>query len=193
MEEEIQLKRKKKEQPLIHHTIVVYSTILYLPAKRPTYNLLYAGEPGIRTSPSGKALKYDADHAVVKIHNAVAYRSMQFSGSRLVSWSLKRQKSAAISRTGSGIYCYSGFCRYSPLCCNNDNIPKTKLITSDFTLSRSMLRMSGLRNFTLSIRVSLANIFTKPLQEKELEYSYQQLGMHFAPRPLKQLADEVDE
>ncbi|GKB96155.1 retrovirus-related pol polyprotein from transposon TNT 1-94 [Tanacetum coccineum] len=76
----------------------------------------------------------DADHAGCQDTRRSTSGSMQFLGDRLVSWSSKRQKSVAISSTKAKHIAMSGCCR--------------SMYTSDFTLSRCMLRM---RSKTLQV------------------------------------------
>ncbi|GJY25832.1 hypothetical protein Tco_0400558 [Tanacetum coccineum] len=110
----------------------------------------------------------DADHAGCQDTRRSTSGSMQFLGDRLVSWSSKRKKSAAISSTEAEYIAMSGCCaqifwmrsqltnyglRFNKipmycdnksaiaLSCNNVQYSRSKHIASDFTLSRSMLRM----------------------------------------------------
>ncbi|GJV56901.1 retrovirus-related pol polyprotein from transposon TNT 1-94 [Tanacetum coccineum] len=61
----------------------------------------------------------------------------------------------------------------------------------------SMLRLGCVRNFTCQYEYpppNLADIFTKALGQKRIEFLINKLGMRsFTPETLKQLADEVDE
>nr|GFC83498.1 uncharacterized mitochondrial protein AtMg00810-like [Tanacetum cinerariifolium] len=52
----------------------------------------------------------DADHAGFQDTHRSTSRSVQFLGERLISWSLKRQKSAAISSTEAEYIALSGCC-----------------------------------------------------------------------------------
>ncbi|GJT68209.1 retrovirus-related pol polyprotein from transposon TNT 1-94 [Tanacetum coccineum] len=57
----------------------------------------------------------DADHAGCQDTRRSTSGSMQFLGDRLISWSSKRQKSAAISSTEAKLYCLSGSCAQIPV------------------------------------------------------------------------------
>nr|GEZ08816.1 retrovirus-related Pol polyprotein from transposon TNT 1-94 [Tanacetum cinerariifolium] len=110
----------------------------------------------------------DADHAGCQDTRRSISGSMQFLGDRLVSWSLKRQKGAAISSTEAKYIalsdCYAQvlwmrsqltdyILRYNKipmycdnksaiaLCYNNVQHSRSEHIDTDFTLSMSMLRM----------------------------------------------------
>nr|GFD26873.1 uncharacterized mitochondrial protein AtMg00810-like [Tanacetum cinerariifolium] len=52
----------------------------------------------------------DADHAGCQATHRSTSDSVQFLGERLISWSSKRQKSAAISRTEAEYIALSGCC-----------------------------------------------------------------------------------
>nr|GEV08688.1 retrovirus-related Pol polyprotein from transposon TNT 1-94 [Tanacetum cinerariifolium] len=111
----------------------------------------------------------DADHAGCHDTRHNTSGSMQFLGDRLVSWSSKRQKSAAMSSTEAEYITLSG----SPLpyAATMSNIQGRSISTSDITLSRSMLRM-----------------------RERIKFLINKLGMRsFTPESLKQLADEVEE
>nr|GEX60469.1 retrovirus-related Pol polyprotein from transposon TNT 1-94 [Tanacetum cinerariifolium] len=110
----------------------------------------------------------DADHAGCQDTHCSTSGSMQFLGDRLVSWSLKRKKSAAISSMEAEYITLSGCCTQVlwirsqltdyglgfnkiPMYCDNKsaiayaatmfNISGRSISTSAFTLSRSMLRI----------------------------------------------------
>nr|GFC77999.1 uncharacterized mitochondrial protein AtMg00810-like [Tanacetum cinerariifolium] len=76
--------RIKRERPLIHHIIVDSSVALTAFA--------------------------DADHAGCQDTRRSTSRSVQFLEERLISWSSKRQKSAAISSMKSEYIALSGCC-----------------------------------------------------------------------------------
>ncbi|GJX31211.1 retrovirus-related pol polyprotein from transposon TNT 1-94 [Tanacetum coccineum] len=106
----------------------------------------------------------DADHAGCQDTRRSTSISMQFLGDRLISWSSKRQKSAAISSTKAEYIALSGCCAQIlwmrsqltdygfgfkkipmyydnksaiALCCNNVQHSRSKQKTSDFTLTRA--------------------------------------------------------
>nr|GEV29781.1 hypothetical protein [Tanacetum cinerariifolium] len=110
----------------------------------------------------------DADHAGFQDTHRSTSGSMQFLEDRLVSWSSKRQKSAAISSIEAEYIALSGCCAQVlwirsqltdyglgfnkipmsmitkvplPYAATMFNIPGRRISTSDFTLSRSVLRM----------------------------------------------------
>nr|GFB16154.1 retrovirus-related Pol polyprotein from transposon TNT 1-94 [Tanacetum cinerariifolium] len=99
----------------------------------------------------------DADHAGCQDTRRSTSCSLQFLGERLISWSSKRQKSAAISSTKAEYIALSGCCAMAldstkfqcnvitklllPYAAIMSNIPDQSISTSDTTLSRSRLRM----------------------------------------------------
>ncbi|GJT31609.1 copia protein [Tanacetum coccineum] len=115
-------------------------------------------------------LTANADHAGCQDTHHSTSGSMQFLGDKLVSWSSKRQKSAAIS--------------------NQSNRHQ------DFTLSRgaALLRIGLIELYFVNMEYQLAYIFTKALCRERIEFLINKLGMRsVTPETLKQLADEVDE
>nr|GEU29900.1 uncharacterized mitochondrial protein AtMg00810-like [Tanacetum cinerariifolium] len=110
----------------------------------------------------------DSDHTGCQDTRHSTSGSLQFLGDRLISWSSKRQKSAAISSIEAEYIALSGCCAQIlwmrsqltdyglgfnkiPMYCDNksttayaaimSNIPSQSISTSDITSSRSMLRM----------------------------------------------------
>ncbi|GJU67002.1 copia protein [Tanacetum coccineum] len=109
----------------------------------------------------------DADHAVCQDTRRSTSGSMQFLGDRLVRWSSKRQKSAAISSTKLNI-----------LLCRDVEHVENGVIELYF----------------VNMEYQLADIFTKALARERIEFLINKLGMRsFTSETLKQLADEVDE
>ncbi|GJX44108.1 integrase, catalytic region, zinc finger, CCHC-type containing protein [Tanacetum coccineum] len=121
----------------------------------------------------------DADHAGYHDTRRSTSGSMQFLGDRLVSWSSKRQKSAAISNMEA---------EYIAMF---DSIYRPPY----FTLSRRAGETwVGIELYFVNTKYQLADIFTKPLARERIEFLINKLGMQsFTPETLKQLADEVEE
>ncbi|GJT12431.1 retrovirus-related pol polyprotein from transposon TNT 1-94, partial [Tanacetum coccineum] len=69
-------------------------TLMYLTASRPDLTFVYPKDSSIALTAYA-----NADHAGCQDTRRSTYRIMQLLGERLVSWSLKRQKSAVISST----------------------------------------------------------------------------------------------
>nr|GEX05993.1 hypothetical protein [Tanacetum cinerariifolium] len=106
----------------------------------------------------------DADHAGCQDTSRSTSGSLQFMGDILISWSSKRQKSAAISSTEAEYIALSG--SLLPYAAIMSNIPEYQL----------------------------ADIFTKALGRERIEFLINKLGIRsFTPKTLKQLTDEVDE
>ncbi|GJT08459.1 hypothetical protein Tco_0842921 [Tanacetum coccineum] len=137
----------------------------------------------------------DADHVGCQDTRRSTSGSMQLLGDRLVSWSLKRQKSVALSSTEAEYIALSGCC-------------------AQFLWMRSQLTDYGLRFNKIPIyhfikeqvengvvelyfvrtEYQLADIFTKALCRERIEFLIDKLGMRsFTPETLKELADEAEE
>ncbi|GJS73910.1 retrovirus-related pol polyprotein from transposon TNT 1-94 [Tanacetum coccineum] len=147
--------------------------------------------------------------------------SMQFLGDRLVSWSSKRQKSAAIFSTEAEYISMSGCCAQIiwmrsqltdyglgfnkipmycdnksaiALCCNNVQHSRSKHIDIRFHFIKEYVENGVIELYFVNTEYQLADIFTKALGRERIEFLINKLGMRsFTPDTLKQLADEVDE
>ncbi|GJS61879.1 hypothetical protein Tco_0656663 [Tanacetum coccineum] len=118
----------------------------------------------------------DADHAGCQDTRRSTSGSMQFLGDRLVSWSSKRQKSAAISST------------------KVEYIAMSKHIDIIFHFIKEHVENGVIELYFVNTEYQLANIFTKSLARERIEFLINKLGIwSFTPETLKQLADEVDE
>ncbi|GKC48378.1 retrovirus-related pol polyprotein from transposon TNT 1-94, partial [Tanacetum coccineum] len=144
----------------------------------------------------------DADHAGCQDTRRSTSGSMQFLGDRLVSWSSKRQKSAAISSTKAEYIALSGCCAQvlwmrSQLTdfgfrCNK--IFLSKHIDIRFYFIKEHVENGVIELYFVNTEYQLADIFTKALGRERIEFLINKLGMQsFTPENLKQLADEVDE
>ncbi|GJS44452.1 hypothetical protein Tco_0569495 [Tanacetum coccineum] len=147
--------------------------------------------------------------------------SVQLLGDRLVSWSSKRQKSAAISSTEAEYIALSGCCAQVlwmrsqltdygfgfnkipmycdnksaiALCCNNVQHSRSKHIDIRFHFIKEHVENGVIELYFVNTEYQLADIFTKALGRERIEFLINKLGMRsFTPDTLKQLADEVDE
>ncbi|GJU00932.1 retrovirus-related pol polyprotein from transposon TNT 1-94 [Tanacetum coccineum] len=163
----------------------------------------------------------DADHAGCQDTRRSTSGSMQLLGDRLVSWSSKRQKSAAISNTEAEYIALSGCCAQIlwmrsqltdygfgfnkipmycdnksaiALCCNNVQHSRSKHIDIRFHFIKEHVENGVIELYFVNTEYQLADIFTKALGRNRIEFLINKLGMRsFTPETLKQLADEVDE
>ncbi|GJY00221.1 retrovirus-related pol polyprotein from transposon TNT 1-94 [Tanacetum coccineum] len=163
----------------------------------------------------------DADHAGCQDIRRSTSGSMQFLGDRLISWSSKRQKSAAISSTEAEYIALSDCCAQIlwmrsqltdygfgfkkipmycdnksaiALCCNNVQHSRSKHIDIRFHFIKEHVENGVIKLYFVNTEYQLADIFTKALGRERIEFLINKLGMQsFTPETLKQLADEVDE
>ncbi|GJZ97206.1 retrovirus-related pol polyprotein from transposon TNT 1-94 [Tanacetum coccineum] len=163
----------------------------------------------------------DADHAGCQDTRRSTSGSIQLLGDRLVSWSSKRQKSAAISSTEAEYIALSGCCAqvlwmrsqltdygfgfnkipmYSDnksaiaLCFNNVQHSRSKHIDIRFHFIKEHVENGVIELYFVNTEYQLADIFTKALGQERIEFLINKLGMRsFTPKTLKKLADDVDE
>ncbi|GJR83562.1 retrovirus-related pol polyprotein from transposon TNT 1-94 [Tanacetum coccineum] len=163
----------------------------------------------------------DANHAGCQDTRRSTSGSMQFLGDRLVSWSSKRQKSAAISSTEAEYIAISGCCAQIlwmrsqltdyglgfnkipmyrdnksaiALCCNNVQHSRSKHIDIRFHFIKEHVENGVIELYFVNTEYQLADIFTKSLAKERIEFLINKLGMQsFTTETLKHLADEVDE
>ncbi|GJS40765.1 retrovirus-related pol polyprotein from transposon TNT 1-94 [Tanacetum coccineum] len=163
----------------------------------------------------------DADHAGCQDTRRSTSGSMQLLGDRLVSWSSKRQKSAAISSTKAEYIALFGCCAQIlwmrsqltdygfgfnkipmycdnksaiALCCNNVQHSRSKHIDIRFHFIKEHVENGVIELYFVNTEYQLADIFTKALGRNRIEFLINKLGMRsYTPETLKQLADEVDE
>ncbi|GKC00068.1 retrovirus-related pol polyprotein from transposon TNT 1-94 [Tanacetum coccineum] len=140
---------------------------------------------------------------------------------RLVSWSSKRQKSAAISSTEAEYIALSGCCAQVlwmrsqltdyglgfnkilmycdnksaiALCCNNVQHSRSKHIDIIFHFIKEQAENGLVEIYFVNREYQLVDIFTKALCRERIEFLINKLGMRsFTPKTLKQLADEAEE
>ncbi|GJY83034.1 hypothetical protein Tco_0496410 [Tanacetum coccineum] len=164
---------------------------------------------------------YSADHAGCQDTRRSTSGSIQLLGDRLVSWSSKRQKSAAISSTEAEYIALSGCCAQVlwmrsqltdygfgfnkipmycdnksaiALCCNNVQHSRSKHIDIRFHFIKEHVENGVIELYFVNTEYQLADIFTKALGRERIEFLINKLGMRsFTPDTLKKLADDVDE
>nr|GEV21144.1 retrotransposon protein, putative, unclassified [Tanacetum cinerariifolium] len=163
----------------------------------------------------------NADHAGCQDTRRSTSGSVQFLGERLISWSSKRQKSAAISSTESKYITLSGCCAQIlwmrsqlsdyglgfnkipmyrdnksviALCCNNVQHSRSKHIDIRYHFIKEQVENGVIELYFVNTEYQLVDLFTKSLGRDRIEFLINKLGMRsFMLETLKQLMDEVDE
>ncbi|GJT16061.1 retrovirus-related pol polyprotein from transposon TNT 1-94 [Tanacetum coccineum] len=128
----------------------------------------------------------DADHAGCQDTRRSTSESMQLLVDKLVSWSSKRQKSAAISNTEAEYIALSG-------CCAQVLWMRSQLTHYGLRFNKIPMYCDNKTAIALCCN-NLADIFTKALCRERIEFLIDKLGMRsFTPETLKELADEDEE
>ncbi|GJV61991.1 hypothetical protein Tco_1468091 [Tanacetum coccineum] len=163
----------------------------------------------------------DADHAGCQDTRRSTSRSAQFFGDKLVSWSLKKQKSTAISTKKAEYIAMSGCCAQIlwmrsqltdygfafnniplyydnksdiALCCNNVQHSRSKHIDIRHHFIREQVENGVVELYFVTTNYQLADIFTKALPREWFEFLLPRLGMKsMTPKTLKHLHEEEDE
>nr|GEZ07515.1 uncharacterized mitochondrial protein AtMg00810-like [Tanacetum cinerariifolium] len=163
----------------------------------------------------------DADHAGCQDTRWSTSGSVQFLGERLISWSSKRQKSAAISSTKAEYIALSSCCTQIlwmrsqlsdyglafknilmycdnksavALCCNNIQHSRSKHIDIRYHFIKEQVENRVIELYFVNTQYQLADLFTKALGRDRIEFLTNKLGMRsFMPEMLKKLMNEEDE
>ncbi|GJW00031.1 retrovirus-related pol polyprotein from transposon TNT 1-94 [Tanacetum coccineum] len=201
----------KVVDPTHYHRMV--GTLMYLTASRPDLTFV--------DSSIALTAYADIDHAGCQDTRRSTSGSMQLLGDKLVSWSSKRQKSAAISSTEAEYIALSGCCAQVlwmrsqltdyglgfnkipmycdnksaiALCCNNVQHSRSKHIDIRFHFIKEQVENGVVELYFVNTEYQLADIFTKALCRERIEFLINKLGMRsFTPETLKLLADEAEE
>nr|GEU75872.1 hypothetical protein [Tanacetum cinerariifolium] len=137
----------------------------------------------------------DADLAGCQDTRRGTSGSVQFLGERLINWSSKRQKSAAISSMEAKYIALSGCCaqilwirsQFLDYGLRFNKIPIYHFI-------KEQVENRVIELYFVNTEYQLANLFTQALGRDRIEFLINKLGMRsFTPETLKQLMDEVDE
>nr|GEW36904.1 retrovirus-related Pol polyprotein from transposon TNT 1-94 [Tanacetum cinerariifolium] len=163
----------------------------------------------------------DADHAGCQDTCQSTSGSVQFLGERLISWSSKRQKSAAISSMEAEYIALSGCCAQIlwmrsqlsdygivfnkipmyrdnksaiALCCNNVQHSRSKHIDIRYHSIKEKVENGVIELYFVNTEYQLTDLFTKALGRDRIEFLTNKLGMRsFTPETLKKLMNEEDE
>nr|GFC32073.1 retrovirus-related Pol polyprotein from transposon TNT 1-94 [Tanacetum cinerariifolium] len=163
----------------------------------------------------------DADHAGCQDTRRSTSGSVQFLGERLISWSSKRQNSAAISSTEAEYIALSGCCAQIlwmrsqlsdhglvfnkipmycdnksdiALCCNKVQHSRSKHIDIRYHFIKEQVEQGVIELYFINTEYQLADLFIKALGRDRIEFLTNNLGMRsFTPEMLKKLMNEDDE
>nr|GEX72181.1 hypothetical protein [Tanacetum cinerariifolium] len=163
----------------------------------------------------------DANHASCQDTRRSTSGSVQFLGERLISWSSKRQKSAAISITEAEYIALSGcyaqilwmrsqlldyglgfnkipmYCDNKSaiaLCSNNVQHSRSKHIDIRYHFIKEQVENGVIELYFVNTEYQLADLFTKALGQERIEFLINKLEVRsFTPETLKQLMNEEDE
>ncbi|GJX79920.1 retrotransposon protein, putative, ty1-copia subclass [Tanacetum coccineum] len=140
----------------------------------------------------------DADHAGFQDTRRSTSGSVQLLRDKVVSWSSKRQKSAAISSTKPEYIALSGCCAQVlwmrsqltdyglGLCCNNVQHSRSKHIDIRFYFIKEQVENGVVELYFVNTEYQLADIFTKSLCKERIVFLINKLGMRsFTPETLK--------
>ncbi|GJW29052.1 retrovirus-related pol polyprotein from transposon TNT 1-94 [Tanacetum coccineum] len=123
----------------------------------------------------------DADHVGCQDTRRSTFGSAQLLGDKLVSWSSKKQKSAAISSIESAI----------ALCCNNVQHSRSKHIDVRYHFIKEQVENGVVELYFVRTEYQLADIFTKALPRERFNFLVKKLGMKsMSPEILKSLTEE---
>nr|GEZ48403.1 retrovirus-related Pol polyprotein from transposon TNT 1-94 [Tanacetum cinerariifolium] len=158
-----------------------------------TYNLLYACVPAFA----------DADHDGCQDTRRSTSGSLQFLGERLISWSLKRQKSAVISSMEAEYIALSGCCAQIlwmrsqltdyglgfnkipmycdkksdiALCCNNVQHSRSKHIDIRYHFINEQVENGVIELYFVNTEYQLEDLFTKALSRDRIEFLINKLA-----------------
>nr|GEW17170.1 hypothetical protein [Tanacetum cinerariifolium] len=163
----------------------------------------------------------DADHVSCQDTRQTTSGSMQLLGDRLVSWSSKRQKSAAISSTKAEYITLFGCCAQIlwmrsqltdyglgfnkilmycdnkstiTLCCNNVQHSRSKHIDIGYHFIKEQVENGVVELYFVKREYQLADIFIKALCLERIKFLIDKLRMKsFTPETLQELANEAEE
>nr|GEY79598.1 integrase, catalytic region, zinc finger, CCHC-type, peptidase aspartic, catalytic [Tanacetum cinerariifolium] len=142
---------------------------------------------GKAVDPSHYRAFADADHAGCQDTRRSTSGSVQFLGERLISWSPKRQKSAAISSTEAEYIALSGCCAHilwmrSQL--SEYGLAFNKIPIYHFI--KEQVENGMIELYFINTEYQLADLFTKALGKDRIEFLTNKLGMRsFTPETLK--------
>nr|GEZ34716.1 reverse transcriptase domain-containing protein [Tanacetum cinerariifolium] len=190
------------------HYYGMIGTLMYLTASRPDLTFvvcMYARGLWYLKDYSTALTSYaNANHVGCQDTRRSTSGCMQLLGDSLVSWSSKRQKCAAISRTKAEYIALSGCCaqvlwmrsqlidyglRFNKipmycdnksaiaLCCNNVQHSQSKHIDIRFHFIKEQVENGVVELYFVNTEYQLADIFTKALGRERIEFLINKLGM----------------
>nr|GFA57047.1 hypothetical protein [Tanacetum cinerariifolium] len=181
-------KEGKAIDPSHYHGMI--GTLLYLTASRHDLQFAicmcarYQARP-IEKHDSSVALTAFAyaDHAGCQDTHRSTSGRLRFLGERLISWSSKMQKSAAISNYGLGFNKIPMYCDNKSaiaLCCNNVQHSRSKHIDIRCHFIKEQVENGVIKLYFVNTEYQLADLFTKALGRDRIEFLINKLGMRKA-------------
>nr|GFB06792.1 hypothetical protein [Tanacetum cinerariifolium] len=212
MVEKSKLDEDKKGKAIdLSHYHGMIGTLLYLTASRPDLQFAicmcarYQARPTEKHDSSVALTAFaDADHAGCQDTCRSTSGSVQFLVERLISWSSKRQKSAAISSTEAEYIALSGCCAQIlwmrsrmldyglvfnkipmncdnksaiVLCCNNVQCSRSKHIDIRYHFIKEQVEQGVIELYFVNTEYQLADLFTKALGRDRIKFLTNKLGM----------------
>ncbi|GKD30424.1 retrovirus-related pol polyprotein from transposon TNT 1-94 [Tanacetum coccineum] len=169
-------------------------TLMYLTASRPDLTFVVCMCAWYQGTIVSKGFFY-CSNILCTVDNLHMFVMSYVPGDKLVSWSSKRQKSAAISSTEAEYIALSG-------CCAQVLWMRSQLTDYGFGFNKipifpsikEQVENGVVELYFVNTEYQLADIFTKALGRQRIEFLINKLGMlSFTPETLKQLADEAEE
>nr|GEZ30450.1 ribonuclease H-like domain-containing protein [Tanacetum cinerariifolium] len=215
--------RIKKGKLLIHHINVARPTEKHVHAVKRIFRYLRGtvnwGLWYLKDSSIALTAFAHAEHAGYQDTRRSTSGSLQFLRERLISWSSKWKKSAAISSTEAEHIALSGYCAQIlwmrsqltdyglgfnkipmycdnksaiALCCNNVQHSRSKHIEIRYYFIKEQVKNGVIKLYFVNTEYQLADLFTKALGRDKIEFLINKLGMRsFTSETLKQLMDEA--
>ncbi|GJX93591.1 hypothetical protein Tco_0348177 [Tanacetum coccineum] len=174
MVEKSKLDEDKEGKAIDPHTIMAQPTEKHLHAVKRIFRYLRGTVNRGLWYPKNSSIALttfaDADHTGCQDTRRSTSSNMQFLGDRLVSWSSKRSQLTDYGLGFNKIPMYCDNKSAIALCCNNVQHSRSKHIDIRFHFIKEHVENGVIELYFLNSEYQLADIFTKPYAEKELNF-----------------------